>query len=167
MRQIHTTIDIPAAPEAVWEVLTDFPSHAEWNPFFASIEGRAAVGEQLRIVARKGEIGAADEATGMRFTPTVLDVEPARLLQWRGRLLMPGVFDGTHRFELTPTADGGTRLDHSESFRGALVPFVGRVLKETEAGFKAFNQALEERVTASPAAPDSAAPVEPAEVCRP
>ena len=143
MRTISTTIDIDAAPDLVWSVLTDFPAHAEWNPFFASISGTPAVGEQLRVVARKD-----DGSEGMVFRATVLDADPGVRLRWKGRLVLPGLFDGTHDFRLEPLADGRTRLHHGEEFRGLLVPLLGGVVRDAEAGFGEFNRALAERVAA-------------------
>ncbi len=139
MKRIETAIHIDARPEEVWSVLVDFARHHEWNPFFARIEGRAEVGTRLAVVSRKGD------GEGISFKPTVLRADPGQLLQWKGSLVVPGVFDGTHSFELRPT-DGGTTLVHSEEFGGLLVPLLGRLLRQTEEGFEAFNRALADRV---------------------
>ena len=141
MRTIHTTIDIDASPEAVWDVLVDFPSHATWNPFFASVEGEAEVGATLRIVARKD-----DGSEGIGFRPVVLDAAPGRRLRWKGKLLVRGLFDGTHDFRLEALDGGRTRLHHGEEFRGLFVPLFGRILRDTEIGFRDFNEALAHRV---------------------
>lgn len=140
MHTIATQIDIPATPEQVFAVLVDFPAHARWNPFFAKMEGEAVVGATLDIAARNKEGGE-----GMRFRPTVLEVEPGRRLRWKGKLFVPGLFDGTHDFRLE-AIDGGTRVHHGEEFRGLLIPFVGGVLRETEEGFQALNKALAKEV---------------------
>jgi Polyketide cyclase / dehydrase and lipid transport len=34
---LTTKIDIEAAPEAVWSVLSDLPSYPSWNPFAAEL----------------------------------------------------------------------------------------------------------------------------------
>lgn len=141
MHTIHTTIEIDASPDQVWSVLVDFPSHASWNPFFASVAGDAIVGATLRIAARKD-----DGSEGVVFRPVVLDVEPGRRLRWKGKLLVRGLFDGTHDFRLEALDDGRTRLHHGEEFRGLLVPLFGRILRDTEVGFRDFNQALADRV---------------------
>lgn len=137
MKTIETTIEIDATPEEVWDVLVDFESHERWNPFFAQIEGRPIVGESLKVIARKD-----DGTPGMSFTPTVLEVDPGRLLRWKGKLLVAGIFDGEHIFELLDLGNGRTRLVHSENFGGVLIPLMGKVLTETEAGFVDFNEAL-------------------------
>jgi len=143
VRTVRTSHEIDASPEAVWETLVDFPSHARWNPFFASVEGDSVVGGTLRIKARK-----PDGTAGMGFAPTVLEVEPGRMLRWKGKLFVSGLFDGEHVFELTKLPDGRTQLDHYEHFSGALIPVMGKVLTDTdtEDGFRKFNVALADEV---------------------
>jgi hypothetical protein len=51
---------------------------------------------------------------------------------------------GEHRFTLTP-ADGGTRLEQSESFLGLLTAFPGKTFARAEASFRALNEALKKR----------------------
>ena len=48
------------------------------------------------------------------------------------------------RFALTP-ADGGTRLEQSETFRGLLTAFPGKTFTRAEASFRALNEALKKR----------------------
>lgn len=143
MKTITTSIEIDASPHEIWDVLVDFPSHARWNPFFARVEGKPVMGTTLTIKARK-----EDGSEGMGFAPTVLEVDPGRILRWKGKLIVGGIFDGEHIFELTQLAEGRTRLDHSENFSGILIPLMGKVLAQTEDGFNAFNTALAEEVAA-------------------
>ncbi len=136
---LHTEIEIEATPAAVWEILTDLDRYADWNPFITSTAGTVAVGEKLtnRLEPPGGK--------AMTFKPTVTVVEAERTFEWLGRLGLPGVFDGRHRFELTPTP-AGTRLTHTEHFSGILVRFMKRSLDtRTKAGFEAMNAALEAR----------------------
>ena len=95
----------------------------------------------------------------MTFRPTVLAVEDGTLLRWRGRLGMPGLFDGEHEFRLEPIPDGGTRFTQRETFTGLLVPMMPRVLVDTATGFAAMNAALRDRAVSRIASADG--PVAP------
>lgn len=132
---ISTEIRIDAQPEAVWRVLTDFPAHRDWNPFIESIHGEPGEGERLRVRFRQG----------VTIRPTVTESAHGRVLEWKGKLLLGGLFDGRHRFELLPEG-AATRLVHSERFSGVLVPLFRSLLRETRNGFAAFNEALKRRV---------------------
>jgi hypothetical protein len=137
---IRTEVDIAATPDEVWRCLTDFAAYPDWNPFITSVVGVAAVGQRLTV--RLDPPGGR----GITMRPTVTDVVPGRTLEWLGRLGMPGIFDGRHRFELhqTPT---GTRFVHGECFQGLLVrPMRGSLDGSTRAGFVSMNQALARRV---------------------
>jgi hypothetical protein len=98
---------------------------------------------------------------GITLQPTVLDAEPGRELRWLGRLVVPGVFDGEHRFVLEPLDGGRTRLVQEERFTGLLVPLFARSLdRHTLAGFQAMNQALKTRAESpggTPAPPPAVA----------
>lgn len=142
MKTITTTHEIDATPEQVWDVLVDFESHERWNPFFARIAGTAEVGQTITITARKGD------GDGMSFRPKVLEVVPNELLRWKGKLLVPGLFDGEHIYRLEAIEDDRTRLHHGENFGGILIPMMGKLLRETEEGFLAFNEALATEVHA-------------------
>jgi hypothetical protein len=139
MREITTTVDIDAAPERVWSALTTFDDYPEWNPFIREASGRLAVGETLtlRMYPAHGK--------PMTFRPRVLVVESCRELKWIGRLMIPGVFDGEHRFALGQIGQG-TRLVQSERFSGALVPFVNSIVQRTEHDFTRLNEALKKHV---------------------
>ena len=136
--QIQTEVLINASPQQVWNVLMDFPKHGEWDPFLASIEGKAAAGETLAIQFRQG----------MKMRPRVTQVREGEVFEWLGHLLVGGIFDGRHRFELQREGSQ-TRLLHSEKFGGLLVPLLKKLLADTEQGFTAFNQAIKHRSEAA------------------
>lgn len=137
--ELRTEVEIAAPPEQVWHHLTDLAAYAGWNPFITSAAGSVAVGARLTL--RMEPPGGR----AMTFRPTVTQVEPGRVLEWLGRLGVPGLFDGRHRFELQPTA-AGTRLVHREWFRGLLVRAMrGSLDGPTRQGFEAMNAALAEQ----------------------
>jgi hypothetical protein len=128
----------------VWEVLVDLSAYPQWNPFIVEAAGKVAVGETLSLrMALPGR-------DPMTIEPTLLVVEPGRELRWKGRLLLPGLFDGEHSFVLTPLENGRTRLDHSERFAGLLLPIAKSMIHEaTVASFRALDAALAGRAASS------------------
>lgn len=139
MKKVETSIDIAASPARVWGILTDFPKHAEWNPFITAITGSLEVGSRLAIRVQP------PGGKGMRFTPVLLAADPERELRWKGRLLVPGLFDGEHFFRLEPV-ETGTRLHHGELFSGLFVAMTGqRSFDAIAEGFRAMNTALKSR----------------------
>lgn len=141
-RHIETAIDILAPPERVWEILTDFASYPSWNPFIVSAYGTPAVGAWLEIhIQPRGR-------RAIMFRPTVLVAEPNRELRWRGRLLMPGLFDGEHFFRIEERS-GTVHFVHGETFSGLLVGLVRGTLAATRTGIEAMNTALKERAERS------------------
>ena len=145
MRTLDTSVPIDATPDEVWRVLTDFDRYPEWNPFITSIAGPLETGARLAVslTPRGGRT--------IRMKPAVRAVEPGRRLVWLGHLGVPGIFDGEHEFIVEPAErpGGGSVFRQRETFRGALVPLVGRLLERTRTGFEAMNYALKERVEAS------------------
>jgi len=143
---IDTAIDIAATPAHVWSILTDFAAYPEWNPFIVRVAGYPRVGERLVVTIQPPGRKA------MMFRPVVLAATPEVELRWRGRLLMPGLFDGEHLFRLSP-AGGGCRLEHSEVFTGLLSGLLGGTLPATRRGFIAMNEALKTRAEGIAATP--------------
>ncbi len=140
MKQIHTETDIRTSAGRVWQVLTDFSSFPEWNPFMRQAHGDPRVGARLEVYLEP------PGRRGIRIKPTVLKADPERELRWLGRLLIPGLFDGEHVFILEGTGDGRVRLTQSETFTGILVPLVTRrFLGDTRRGFEEMNEALKRR----------------------
>lgn len=138
---IETSIAIAAPPDRVWKVLLDFARYPEWNPFIRSIEGSPVEGAVLTVNIQP------PGGKPMRFRPIVLRHAAGREFRWKGRLLVPGLFDGEHHFRLSQAADGSTLLGHGEDFNGLLVPLFRRALDgDTKNGFEAMNTALKQRV---------------------
>jgi hypothetical protein len=82
-KELHSEIEIGASAERVWGILTDFASYPRWNPFIRSIGGELEVGERLEVRLEP------PDSRGITMRPTVLRVEPNRLMRWLGRLLVP------------------------------------------------------------------------------
>lgn len=133
---ISTSITINATPEKVWNVFTDFNSYPEWNPLMIKLEGEVKEGNTIFV-----DLGT------MSFKPKVLSFENEKELIWKGKLFIPGLFDGKHQFIFNDNGDGTTTLTHSEEFKGLLLPLLKKKMEtETKSKFEEFNIALKERV---------------------
>jgi hypothetical protein len=137
MKELRSEIEIQASAERVWQLLTDFPSFPQWNPFIREASGAIRVGERLEVHIQPSG------ASGMTFRPTVLKAEPNRELRWLGHLLLSGLFDGEHSFTIEPLGENHVRFTQREVFTGLLVPLFARGLDtDTRRGFEEMNLAL-------------------------
>lgn len=85
--------------------------------------------------------------------PVVIKADRDAELRLLGQL--PGVFSGQHSFILTPASCGeATHVEQSETYRGLVVPLIGRTIRAAAAEFEDVNQALKARAEAS-ARPDA------------
>jgi hypothetical protein len=146
MKHIQSEIEIAAGADKIWRVLTDFSAYPSWNPFVRRISGEQRTGARLDVTIQP------DGGKPMSFKPTLLKLEPQKELRWKGQVLLPGVFDGEHYFQLVGTSAGKVRVTQGEIFSGLLVPLVmrGAMLAGTARGFAAMNQALKERAEGRP-----------------
>src|SRR3712207_6521883 len=131
-KRLSARVDIQAAPERVWEVLTDLAGYPEWNPFIVRALGVVAPGRRLTLTMQP--VGGR----AMTLRPRLVVVASGRELRWRGVLGVPGLMDAEHTFLLQPLAHG-TRLIQQETFRGVLVPFLaGSLDRNTLPAFRAM-----------------------------
>lgn len=114
---IQTEIDIAATPEKVWAVLSDVNAWHEWSPIINHSEGEVILGATLSITM----IGEKEYQDGPKYHPRITRVDAPYLFQWQAIMLLSGLMTNYKVFELqaTPT---GTRLIHTESFQGMVVP---------------------------------------------
>jgi hypothetical protein len=144
MKELHSQIDINASAERVWQLLTDFASYPQWNPFIRRISGKLSTGERLEVRLEP------PESRGITLRPQVLTAEAKHQLRWLGHLFVPGLFDGEHTFVIQPLEEGRVRFVQREVFRGLLVPLFARSLdNSTLRGFEEMNRALKERAEAA------------------
>lgn len=141
MKEIQTEIEIAAPAGKIWDVLTDFASFPQWNPFMQKALGEPKPGNRLEVYIQP------PGGMAMTFKPTVLNAEPNRELRWLGNLLLPGIFDGEHYFLIEAHGEGGARFVQGEIFTGVLVPLMVLMglFPKTTKGFEEMNRALKER----------------------
>ena len=138
MYEIVTNIEILGSPSQVWHALIDFPSYPQWNPAIRSIEGKAASGQNLRVVFKP-----EGSFVNMKFWVVISSFIAEQELRWIGRLLFPALFAGDHYFLIQPLSQNRTKLIHGERFSGLFKPIFWYLLaKRNKAAFIDMNQAL-------------------------
>lgn len=139
MTLLTSEIEIAAPSEVIWDVLVEFGSYAGWNPVEIQARGHAVVGGTLEHTAQ------LPGRKPMTFKAKIIEATPSRALAWKGKIVMPGLFDVTHHFEIDRLADERSRLRQFEHFSGLLVPFMRGMLRDTQAAFELANQATKQR----------------------
>lgn len=138
MKQLKTEIIIDAPAEKVWQLLTNLNDYHRWNPFISSA-GEVVPG------ARISNDMLMDGKT-MRFRPRIGQVVPGRSFEWTGHLLVPGLFDGNHYFDIEPLTPTQCKLTHGERFSGLLSAWLlKKIGAQTLQQFMAMNQALKQQ----------------------
>lgn len=141
MREIVTRMDLDAAPDEVWQALTDFASYPDWNPLIRFIDGPLEEGAQLNLTIAPAGLKAR------HVRPSVTHVAPGRELRWQRRAMVPGLFDREHALIVEPRGEHDTRFVNRERFTGMFVPlFWGDVRDNTRRMFELMNRALKIRV---------------------
>ena len=136
MTEVSVSVDVPAAPETVWSVLTDTDAYPQWNTLL-SVRGEFAVGETVAV-----RLSVPGLPT-VPISPEITVVEPERALRWRSRLF--GI-EADHAFLLEPLDDGGTRFVQTERFSGAMAgPVLNQFERRIRRGFEQMNVGLRRR----------------------
>lgn len=128
---------IQASPKVVWSVVTDLEKYPEWNPFFIQASGLLTPGEKLTLMMQP--VGK----TKQKFTPKVMEVAKDTTLSWRGRVIIPGLFDGYHTLTIKDLGNGSVEFVQLEKFKGLLVPFLN--FKPYRQGWIKMNESLKQR----------------------
>jgi hypothetical protein len=135
-KDIKTEIEINASAEKVWQILTDFDSYPQWNPFVIKVIGQPKVDKILKIEVQ------LPESRLLKFTPKVLKAEPNKELRWVGTM-SPGAFRGEHFYQIESLNANKVRFIHGEHFSGWMVRLIwATVGKATEKGYLIMNEAI-------------------------
>lgn len=133
MSQPHprARIEIDAALETVWAVMTDLPRYGEWNSFLfradCAEEPRAGAPIRLHVRWTNGRTSTSPERISRIDPPATRDgVRTARLeYVYEGLPARLGLVRGTRIQELSQEPGGPTVYDTVELFTGPLVRLAG------------------------------------------
>jgi hypothetical protein len=142
MRTLDAAVEIEAPAQQVWEVVTDFATYPQWNPFIIRAEGIPVPGARLKVTIR---------APGYRpvtFRPRVLRAVEGRELTWLGRALLPGLFDGRHSLTVEALGEARSRFRTHEEVSGILLPVLGKLMRASQQGFERLAAAAKARAEA-------------------
>ncbi len=127
---VEREVWIQADSARVWEVLTDVPrwSRLHRGIAFARLQGELAAGTKLHW-----------RVDGMNVTSTLSEVDPERVLAWKGKCLGARIH---YRWDLEPTASG-TRVRAVEAVDGVMIRILrGTVRKTVERSLDEWVQGL-------------------------
>ena len=140
MKEFSSVIDINAAPDVIWAIITDAATFPEWEPNITQIEGDIALGEEITIHTKLSPNRA--------FSVKVSELIPNEKITWS----MGGRFNplkGSRTFTLTPQDDGTTQVVTHEVFSGPLFALVSRAIPDLSESFEQFSAALKSRAEGS------------------
>ena len=108
-------IEITAAPEVVWGVISEVANWPAWNPAIKSVQlsGPVEVGKSFRWKTGPGSI-----------TSTIRELEPPRMIGWSGRTM--GI-RALHVYRLEPSSSG-TVVRTAESWEGMVASILRKAL---------------------------------------
>ena len=142
MQEIKTEIEISAPPSKVWGIIADIDNWQEWSPIINASHGVAAVGSKLSITM----VGKEEGKDGPKYNPIITELDEPDYFRWRAHMLAGFIFTNYKIFELKETSSG-TRLTHTESFKGLLAPiFCGQMEKGVPPMLNSMNAALKDLV---------------------
>jgi hypothetical protein len=106
-------VNIRAAAESIWNLLTDAKGFPRWNSTVTGIEGQIRDGEKLVV-----RVPGVDRA----FTPKVSGVVRCESMIWTGGFAP--MFLGVRTFALKPRHDGSVDFAMEERFSGLMLPMI-------------------------------------------
>jgi hypothetical protein len=123
---------INAPPERIWKVLVDARALASGAFGIIRLEGRIALGEQLKLWSVVSPKRA--------FPLKVTGFDTNRSMVWSGGMPF-GLFTGTRTFTLTPDGQG-TRFAMREVYTGAMTGLIWSSIPDLTPSFEQFAVAL-------------------------
>jgi hypothetical protein len=125
-QSVRVDVDIKATPKKIWSLLTNVADTPSWNSTITQIDGRVALGEQLKIKV---------PISTRTFNVKVDILEPHSRLVWSDGNAM---FRGVRTYRLTPKGGGSTAFSMEEVFTGFMLPLIGLSLPDFKPVFEQY-----------------------------
>jgi len=135
MKIYATSIEIAAAREQVWNVLTqDLP--CDPNPFgILRFEGKVALDQKIKLWS--------EVSPKQAFRLKVSQFQNPQTMVWTGGMPL-GLFVGRRTFRLL-TIDTGTRFEMQETFSGLMAGLITKSIPDLGPSFEKFAKTLKEK----------------------
>lgn len=137
--KLERRIGIQAPDEIVWEILSDIPGWADWNPIYPRAEGEIRIGNRWMVeLALPGQ-------KPQTIHPVILDWAPYDHIHWRLDILRG--WARTVRFlEIEKMGPENVIFSNGEIFDGLMGGMVARRMRRPIIdGFEQMNEVLKQR----------------------
>ncbi len=112
-------INIKAAADKVWALMTNAADFPRWNSTVKSIEGRIASGETIKLVAVISPTRT--------FNLNIIEFVPEKRMVWSDG---NAIFKGVRTYTVTPKSDSSTDFTMSEEYTGLMLPMIAGSLPD-------------------------------------
>lgn len=139
---IEQHLDIAAPPEVVWEVISDLPAYAEWNPFCLECASTLKPGDPIDM---KVQLLARPQ----RQREWMIEYEEGRRFAYSMKPVPLGALSSYRAHELRSDVPDRTRYHSYFHLQGWLRPVVSGLLgRRLHAGFEGMSAAVGHRAEA-------------------
>ena len=136
---IRTETTINAPIHMVWQILTEFESYNEWNPFLKNVSADFRSGGKVKF-------SAIVRGRKLKFAAKFNRVEELSYFAWSGDdAPISFAVNGNHYFELKKLDEKRTLFIHGENFTGLIIPAISFLLNQAQPAYESMNLALKER----------------------
>ncbi len=111
-------VEINAPVEKVWQVLLDFESYPDWNPFTYKVETDLTVGGPVNIYVKLPRRGKRLQVEYVR------EVTEPNTLSWGMTMGAEPLLVTLREQHLTPTGESSCTYQTTDAFKGMLTPLV-------------------------------------------
>ena len=130
--------EIAAPPELVWQVITEFSSYGEWNPFVTACDAELRAGAPISMTVVLGK-NTRDQ---VEFVSQVI---PGELFEYRMKPVGP-LLHSYRQHEVMGLDDGNTRYRSTFELNGWISGLVGLSLGSAlQDGFQGMTDSLVSR----------------------
>ncbi len=133
-------LTIHAPVERIWAILVDISAWHAWDANFVKVEGRVALGAEVRIISTL----FPNRAVSVEVT----ELTPPMRMTWTSTLAA-GECTGVHTYILIPKSDGDVEFVTYEYFSGPSVAEIETSIPDMTDSFNQFAAGLKHRAETS------------------